>query len=196
MEVDMKIRNYSPGDEAKICEIYNYYIAETVVTFEEDALTENQMRDRIESYITNYPWFVCEIDGQVIGYSYASKFHQRGAYRHTAETTVYVRKGFERRGIGKALYAPLLAHLADHGCHAVLAVIALPNVGSVGLHEALNFNKVGHLSEVGQKFNQWVDVGYWQRLREQWLTPTLRDFLCPFAALILWHKKPLRSGST
>jgi len=161
--MDMNIREVSMGDVAQICEIYNYYIAETLVTFEEDPLTEMQMRERIEHYVASYPWFVCELDGKIVGYSYASKFHQRAAYRHTVETTVYVRKGFERRGIGKALYVPLFAHLVEHGCHAVLAVIALPNPGSVGLHEALGFSRVGTLLEVGRKFDQWIDVGYWQK---------------------------------
>ena len=159
----MSIRAYRPGDENGICEIYNYYIKETIVTFEEEPLSTQQMRDRIENYIISYPWFVCERDGQIVGYSYANKFHQRAAYRHTVESTVYVRKGFERRGIGRALYEPLIAYLSNHGCHVVLAVIALPNAGSAGLHESFNFTRVGHFTEVGRKFNQWVDVGYWQR---------------------------------
>lgn len=163
-DVIMKIRTFTPGDERGICEIYNYYINETTITFEDEPLSEQQMRDRIENYMTSYPWFVCELDGKIVGYSYASKFHHRAAYKNTVETTVYIRKGFERRGIGKALYDPLIAYLSKHGCHAVLAVIALPNARSVGLHEAYNFIKVGQLSEVGRKFNQWVDVGYWQRL--------------------------------
>jgi phosphinothricin acetyltransferase len=159
----MRIRAYSPGDENGIAEIYNYYISNTVITFEEEPLSAQQMRERIRSYLVDYPWFVCELDGQVAGYSYASRFHPRAAYRHTVETTVYVRNGCERRGIGKALYEPLFAHLAAHGCHVALAAIALPNDPSVGLHEALNFCKVGHFSEVGRKLGRWVDVGYWQR---------------------------------
>lgn len=122
------------------------------------------MRERIEEYLVHYPWFVCVIDGVIAGYSYASRFHQRAAYRHTAELTVYLRKGFERRGIGRRLYEPRMKHLEDQGCHAMLGVIALPNEGSVGLHEALGFSKVGHFPQVGKKFGQWVEVGYWQRL--------------------------------
>ena len=160
----MIIRPFSAGDEHAICEIYNHYVERTVVTFEEQPLTPQQMRERIESYVISYPWLVCVIDGAVAGYSYASKFHPRSAYRHTAELTVYLRHGFERRGLGRQLYQPLIDHLQAQGCHAMIAIIALPNEGSVGLHEALGFSKVAHFSQVGRKFGQWVDVGYWQRM--------------------------------
>lgn len=161
----MKIRPFAPGDEHGIREIYNHYISNTVVTFEEEPLSTQQMRERIESYLQHNPWFVCEDkQGQVLGYSYASAFHQRAAYRHTVEVTVYVHKDHARKGIGKALYEPLLAHLAAHGCHAALAAIALPNESSVGLHEDCGFTPVGRFSEVGRKFGQWIDIGYWQKL--------------------------------
>ncbi|MDB5813919.1 MAG: phosphinothricin acetyltransferase [Rhodocyclales bacterium] len=159
----MQIRPFVPRDELGISEIYNDYVTETIVTFEEEPLSSKQMRDRIDSYLGHYPWFVCELDGQIVGYSYAGKFHQRAAYRHTTEVTVYVRRGFERRGIGRALYEPLFARLAGEGCHVALAAIALPNQGSVGLHEAYGFTKVAHFSEVGKKFGEWIDVGYWQK---------------------------------
>lgn len=160
----MKIRPYAAGDETAISDIYNHYISHTTVTFEEQPLSPTQMRERIESYLSSYPWFVCIVDGVVVGYSYASQFHPRAAYRHTAELTVYLRQGFERRGLGRQLYAPLIHHLETQGCHAMLAAIALPNEGSVGLHEALGFAKVAHFSQVGHKFGHWIDVGYWQRL--------------------------------
>lgn len=160
----MEIRPFAAGDELAISEIYNHYITDTVVTFEEQPVSHEQMRERIEGYLLSYPWFVCVLDGVVAGYSYASKYHQRAAYRHTAEVTVYLRQGYERRGLGRQLYTPLLAHLQAQGCHAMIAAIALPNEGSVRLHEALGFSKVGHFSQVGKKFGQWVDVGYWQKL--------------------------------
>lgn len=159
----MDIRPFAPGDEQGISDIYNHYITGTTITFEEEPLTAAQMRARIDSYVAQHPWLVCELDGRIAGYCYASKFHARGAYRFTTEATVYVRQGHERRGIGQALYAPLLQHLATQGCHTVLAAIALPNEGSVGLHESQGFVKVGHLAEVGFKLGRWIDVGYWQK---------------------------------
>lgn len=159
----MEIRPFEAGDEVAICEIYNHYITDTVVTFEEEPLLPSQMRERIAGYLLSHPWFVCVSDGTVVGYSYASKFHPRAAYRNTVELTVYVRSGFERRGIGRALYEPLIQYLRSNRYHVAIALIALPNDGSVGLHEAMGFSKVGHLSQVGYKFGRWVDVGYWQR---------------------------------
>lgn len=129
----LQIRPFAPGEEIAISDIYNHYITQTSVTFEEEPLSAEQMRERIESYLVSYPWLVCVVDGVVAGYSYASKFHHRAAYRHTAELTVYLRRGFERRGIGRQLYAPLMEHLHAHGCHVMLAAIALPNEGSSGL---------------------------------------------------------------
>lgn len=160
----MDVRPFEPGDEAALCEIYNHYITGTVVTFEEHPLTPQQMRERIDAYRASYPWLVCVSDGVVVGYSYAARFHQRAAYRHSAEMTVYVRQGLERRGIGRRLYEPLIRHLQTQGCHALLAGISLPNEASIGLHEALGFTKVAHFAQVGHKLGEWVDVGYWQRL--------------------------------
>ncbi len=158
----MDIRPFAPGDEVAISEIYKPYITGTTVTFEEEPLSAQAMRDRIDSYRQHFPWLVCVIDGQLVGYGYASPFHSRAAYRHTAEVSVYVRQGFERRGIGRALYASLFDQLRLQQCHVLLAAIALPHAASVGLHEALGFAKVAHLTDVGRKFGRWIDVGYWQ----------------------------------
>jgi hypothetical protein len=92
----MDIRPFAPGDEVAISEIYNPYITGTTVTFEEEALTAQAMRERIDSYRQHFPWLVCVIDGRVVGYGYASRFHPRAAYRHTAEVSVYVRQGCMR----------------------------------------------------------------------------------------------------
>ncbi len=166
MSSQLSVRPFAPGDEHAICEIYNHFISHTVVTFEEVPLSPAQMRERIDAYRRTHPWLVCEVGSEagplLVGYSYASAYHARAAFRHTAEVTVYVRLGFERHGIGRALYKPLLAQLQAQGCHALIAAIALPNAGSAGLHESLGFTQVGHLREVGHKFGRWVDIGYWQ----------------------------------
>ena len=167
MSSPLSIRPFAPGDEHAICEVYNHFISHTVVTFEEVPLRPEQMRERIDAYRRTHPWLVCEAPSdnglQLVGYSYASAYHARAAFRHTAEVTVYVRHGFERRGIGRALYGPLMAQLQAQGCHALIAAIALPNAGSVGLHESLGFTPVGQMREVGHKFGHWVDLGHWQK---------------------------------
>ncbi len=158
----MQIRPFAPGDEHAIAALYNHYILHTTVTFEEAPLSPEAMRERIDAYRVHHPWLVAEDEGQIVGYAYGSRFHARAAFRHTAEVSVYVRHGHERRGIARALYAPLIEALRVQGVHAVLAVISLPHAASVGLHESLGFAKQGHLTEVGFKFGQWLDIGHWQ----------------------------------
>lgn len=151
------------SDSAAIAEIYNHYIRHTVVTFEELEITSAEMLERINSVISaSLPWLVAEVSGQVVGYAYAGKFHGRSAYRFTVEATVYVEKNAGGKGIGTKLYEALLHQLRQQNFHSVIGIIALPNEASVKLHEKFNFKKIGHFSEVGYKFNQWLDVGYWQ----------------------------------
>jgi len=151
------------ADSAAIAEIYNHYIRHTVVTFEELEITTAEMLERINTVSSaSLPWMVAEVDGQVIGYAYAGRFHNRSAYRFTVETTVYLEKSAGGKGIGTKLYESLLHQLRQQNFHSAIGIIALPNEASVKLHEKFNFKKIGHFSEVGYKFNLWLDVGYWQ----------------------------------
>ncbi|MES2676209.1 MAG: N-acetyltransferase family protein [Pseudomonadota bacterium] len=160
----MNIRSCESRDVEKICGIYNYYINNTVITFEETPLTMSEMANRIQTYTKLYPWLVCEVEGKIVGYAYASKWKERSAYKNTAEITVYLENGLSRKGYGKALYSALLELLQQANCHVVLGCIAIPNEASERLHEYFGFKKVAHFSEVGRKFEQWVDVGYWQKI--------------------------------
>lgn len=159
----MHIRSCTTGDVPAICAIYNYYIENTVITFEEIPLTVAQMRERIENYMQLYPWLICEDAGEIIGYAYASKWKDRSAYKHTAEVTVYLHHQHLGKGVGRALYQTLIDQLAAQNMHALLACIAVPNAASEKLHEQFGFRKVAHFTEVGFKFNRWLDVGYWQK---------------------------------
>ena len=160
----MHIRPYAPGDEHAVAEIYNPYILRTDVTFEEVALSAEQMGSRISDVLRRYPWLVAEDEGQVVGYAYASPWKARAAYRHTAEVSVYVRQGCTGRGLGQALYTALFEALSQADVHVLLACIALPHEDSVRLHERFGFSKIGHFTEVGRKFDRWIDVGYWQKV--------------------------------
>lgn len=160
----MIIRACEARDVPTVCEIYNYYIANTVITFEENPLSTTEMSARIHAYTQLYPWFVCEVNGVVVGYAYATKWKERAAYKNSVEITVYLDHTQSGKGYGKALYTKLLESLVTMGCHVVLGGIALPNEASVGLHEYFGFKKVAHFSEVGFKLGRWVDVGYWQKI--------------------------------
>ena len=159
----MIIRDCTDQDAQQICQIYNYYIENTAVTFEELPVNDDEMARRVASYRQFYPWLVYEVDGQIVGYAYATKWKERSAYKHTAEITVYIRHGHAGNGYGKALYQTLLQKLTLLKCHAVLACITLPNIASIALHEQTGFSKVADFHEVGFKFGEWRDVGYWQR---------------------------------
>ena len=108
------------------------------------------------------PWFVAEQDGVILGYSYASKWKGRCAYRYSMEVTVYLRPDRVGRGLGSALYSKLLPALKSQRIHVAVGIIALPNEASVKLHEKMGFLKAAHFKEVGFKFERWIDVGYWQ----------------------------------
>ena len=159
------IRSATHDDAESIARIYNHYILNTVITFEEDAVTPTEMAGRIGKVQgASLPYLVDERDGRVIGYAYAARWHDRSAYRYSVETTIYLDTGFVGKHIGSGLYTALLERLKASGKHVAIGGIALPNAGSVALHEKLGFEKVAHYREVGFKFNRWVDVGYWQHV--------------------------------
>lgn len=153
------IRPVRTGDAARICAIYNHHVKATVVTFEEESVTDTEMVRRIGA--SEHPWLVVEDSGELAGYASASSWKPRASYRHTVESSVYVDLQYQRRGHGRRLYQALLARLRAGGTHAVVAGIALPNPASITLHEALGFVASGTLPQVGRKFDRWIDVGYW-----------------------------------
>ncbi len=160
-----KIRDVLPGDAAGIAQIYNHYIENTIVTFEEEAVSGEDICQRIKNVRSSrLPWFVAERDGEILGYSYASRWKERCAYRYSMEVTVYLGSAHAGKGLGAALYGELLPALKSREIHVAVGVIALPNAASVNLHEKMGFLKVAHFKEVGYKFDRWIDVGCWQIL--------------------------------
>jgi phosphinothricin acetyltransferase len=159
------IRAATTADAGAVAEIYNHYIANTVVTFEEETLPASEIARRIEAVQSaSLPWLVAEVGGQVAGYAYAGRWHARSAYRFSAEITVYLAPAQVGRGLGSKLYDELFPILRERGIHTVIGGIALPNEASVALHEKFGLAKVAHYEEVGFKFDRWIDVGYWQRI--------------------------------
>ena len=157
------IRDAKPDDAARIAEIYNPYILETTITFEETPVSSEEISKRIGQLKDNdHPWLVMEVEDNLVGYAYASPWRTRPAYRFTLESTIYMDRQFARKGWGSSLYSALLDRLKGQGIHAVIGSIALPNPKSIRLHEKLGFVKVAHFQEVGFKFRRWIDVGFWQ----------------------------------
>ncbi len=163
MPPEPAIRPALENDAGPIAAIYNHYVLNTVVTFEEQAVPGSQMAARLRDVgQAGLPWLVLESAGDILGFAYASPWKTRSAYRFSVEVTVYLAPGQTGRGQGSALYQSLFSLLRENGVHSVIGGIALPNPASVALHEKMGMVKVAHFKEVGFKFNRWVDVGYWQ----------------------------------
>jgi phosphinothricin acetyltransferase len=158
------IRPVTTNDAAALCGIYNYYIANTVITFEEEELEPAAMEARIRDITGKYPWFVWEEDGELLGYAYAHKWNERAAYRFSAEDSVYLRHDVLGRGFGRRLLGQVIAELRKTNIRVLMSVITMPNERSVALHEGFGFQKAAEFREIGYKLNRWLNVGYWELL--------------------------------
>jgi phosphinothricin acetyltransferase len=165
MEGTPTIRSAEHSDSTAIAAIYNHYVAETVITFEEEPIHPADMARRIQDVQSaSLPWLVAVENSEILGYAYAAPWKTRSAYRFSVEITVYVAVHSVGRGIGSMLYGGLFSTLETLPVHAVIGGIALPNDPSIALHEKFELKKVAHFQQVGFKFNRWVDVGYWERI--------------------------------
>ena len=156
----MNIRACAVTDLDEVQAIYAHHVRTGFGTFEEVPPSVAEMRERFDALVhANYPFLVAEIDRRVAGYAYAGPFRPRAAYRHTSESSVYVASDMQRRGVGHALMLQVMTECRKLGHRQLLAVIGdSSNVGSIGLHAALGFERVGVFKDVGFKFDRWVDV--------------------------------------
>lgn len=166
------IRLAREADAAAIATLYRPLVETTAISFETDPPTPDEMAERIRETLIAYPWLVCDNGGALAGYAYAGRHRVRGAYRWSVDTSAYVDASHRRRGVGRALYASLLAILGAQGYFNAYAGIALPNAASVRLHESLGFEPIGVYRRVGYKLGAWHDVGWWQlALRAELVAP-------------------------
>ena len=157
------VRVATEADAAAIATIYALYVRETATSFDEEEPSPDEMARRLKSTLETHPFLVFDDGHGVKGYAYGSAHRSKPAYRWSVETTVYISRSQHRRGIGKALYTALLDLLTRQGFHSAFAGIVPPNAGSVGLHEAMGFTYVGTFAEIGFKFGQFHDLGWWRR---------------------------------
>lgn len=159
----MPVRPADPGRDAEACAaIYAPYVTESFVSFEMEAPSAREMERRMTETMATHPWLVFESEGQVVGFAYGSAHHKRAAYRWSADVSVYVDREHRRLGAGRELYSALLDLLRRQGFRQACAGVSLPNEGSVAFHESFGFEPVGVYREIGWKFGQWYDVGWWQ----------------------------------
>ncbi|MYA50095.1 MAG: N-acetyltransferase family protein [Chloroflexi bacterium] len=145
-------------DAEQIAAIYAPYASGTAVSFADRAPTAEEYRDRIRTTTARLPWIVCERNGIVAGYAYANPHRTSPAYRWSVETSIYVHAEHHRTGVGRALYAALLETLHLLGYHRAYAGVTDPNPASVGLHEAVGFERFAMFDEVGYKLGAWQSV--------------------------------------
>jgi phosphinothricin acetyltransferase len=158
------IRLAGDGDAAAVAAIYAPFVDGNATSFEAEPPSADEMRRRITETMEMYPWLVCDCDGVIAGYAYASWHRTRLAYRWSVETSVYVHPNFRRHGVARGLYTSLFAILAVQGYVNAYAGITLPNARSVAFHEALGFLPLSVYRGIGFKLGQWHDVGWWHLL--------------------------------
>ena len=158
----MRIRRATADDAARIAEIYNWYIRHTIITFETEAVSSQDMMYRMQEKLRTHDWLVGEVNQTICGYAYYGPFRTRAAYQHTIESTIYLSQESIGHGFGKVLYTHLLESARNRGFREVVGVIALPNPQSLALHRNVGFCEVGVLKNVGCKFGRYIDVALWQ----------------------------------
>ena len=145
-------------DAAALVEIYRPYVEVKTASLEYDTPTVEEFTRRIESISAEFPYIVCELDGEPIGYAYAHKFKERFGYRFCAELTVYVKEGCTGHRIGTRLYSALIELLGLMGYKNLYGVVTDPNPGSFALHKSFGFKETARVHKAGVKFGKWLDV--------------------------------------
>jgi len=157
--LSVSLRPAELNDCFAICEIYNFYIQNSVVTFDEQTMALKQWEEKLE-YLNKQklPFIVAETEsGEILGFAYVAPWRQKSAYRTTVEDSIYLRAAATRKRIGTKLLEELLALCKQAGVKEVVAVISDSGAeSSVRLHEQFGFKKQGHLAKVGFKFDRWL----------------------------------------
>ena len=156
------IRLAEKRDVPGILEIYSPFVLNTSVTFEEIVPDEDSFWERIQGIMAELPYLVCEINGRIAGYAYASGYRSRASYRWSKEVSVYIHPDYQRKRVAHALYTSLNETVRYQGIADLLAIITMPNEPSVAFHEQFGYRKCGEFSKVGFKLGQWQNVGWFE----------------------------------
>ncbi len=161
----MDIRPANSADVPEIQSIYAYHVLHGAGTFEEIPPSIEEVHRRFDGIVSRgWSYLVASDATGVLGYAYFALFRERSAYRYTAEDSIYVRDDVRGQGVGKALVAKVLDEAEAQGFRQMVAVIGdSDNVGSIGMHASLGFQRTGLLRATGLKFGRWVDTVYMQR---------------------------------
>ena len=158
----MKIRLITLKDARETLEIYRPYVENNIISFEGETPTLQEWETKISDILAEYAWIVCEHEGEIIGYAYGSRHRYRTAYNWSAESTIYMKQGFHRKGAGKKLYETLFKLLKLQGYVNVYAGVTMPNEKSEKFHLAVGFYEVGYFRKIGYKLGGWHDTRWFQ----------------------------------
>ncbi len=156
------IRLAEEKDMQEMLEIYKPFVEKTAITFDLKVPTLAEFKQKLNRSMHDAPCLVCELDGIIAGYAFASEYRSKAAYTWTRELTVYVKEEYKTKKVGTALYLPLISILKMQNYRHLVAAITLPNIPSVNFHERLGFLPVGVFDNIGIKFGKAQRVGWWQ----------------------------------
>ena len=165
-EFAFTLRDATERDIPDMLEIYNHYVANSTVTFDEDPLTLKELRAKFRHLREQgYPWLVAQSPrGVVLGYAYVSPWKPKAAYRYTVEDSIYLGPASTGKGLGTALLSELLVRSKAAGIREVIAVIADRGAeASIAIHEHFGFKESGHMGKVGFKFGRWLGTVLMQK---------------------------------
>jgi phosphinothricin acetyltransferase len=160
MRTSYDIRPAAESDLVAINDIYNHYVLHSTCTYQEEPEPFDSRRRWFSRHGEKHPVIVAIADSQVVGWGSLSPYHERSAYRHTVENSIYIHHQHLRRGVGSLLLQELIVRCRSLGHRVIIAGIDGEQNGSVALHAKFRFEKVGHLTKVGFKFGRWLDVIY------------------------------------
>lgn len=156
-------RRATEDDVVSILAIYAPYVTDSAITFEYDVPSEEEFRQRIRTISAEYPYFVCESDGQIIGYAYAHRHMERAAYQWNAEISIYIRQGFTGKGFGKTMCQTLIDILRLQGIRNVFSCVTIPNERSAHLHHSMEFSTEGIFQNAGYKCGKWQTIAWFRK---------------------------------
>ncbi|WP_370647949.1 GNAT family N-acetyltransferase [Phyllobacterium meliloti] len=161
----LHIRDADDHDMTAVQSIYAYHVLNGIASFEVEVPSlDDMMARKVGVLAAGLPYLVAEAGGHIVGYSYATLYRPRPAYRYTVEDSVYIANGMSGCGIGSLLLGELIRRCEAGDWRQMVAIIGnSSNTGSLRLHERLGFEPVGTLRSVGFKFGQWVDTVLMQR---------------------------------
>ncbi len=165
------VRPVAHTDIPAILEIYTPYVNDTTISFEYVPPTLEDFSKRVTDYSAVYPYLVAEVDGEVKGYAYASRYAARAGYDWAAEVSIYTDKITHGSGMSAKLYNPLLAILKAQGVCNVVSLISVPHPQSVAFHKKFGFEPFGQFDNVGFKNNQWCSLLYMKKQLQTFANP-------------------------